>query len=107
MDEKQRIPLWIPGFFLYHVLPDAMEHILGIFRRTGFKAVCCAYMDVSATMALGISRYTVPYRCGSVCLWILQCDADINSPWICYYGSIQASQLVCLLSNGNHDPADL
>ena len=46
-------------------------------------------------------------RRGAVRLRLLQRNADLHRAGADYHGTVQASKLVRILSNGNHDPADL
>ena len=107
MDEKQMVPVWISNILFCNVLPDALEHLSGIFRRSGFKAGCDIAVDLSGSMAVGLSRYTVPRRRSSVFLRFLQCNAYLHCTRSNYYGTVQAPQLVRLLPYGNNDTDDL
>ena len=107
MDEKQMVPLWVSGLLFCHVLCDALEHLSGVCGSTGPKTSCDTAVDFQTALAVGLSRDTVPSRRGAVCLWVLQRDADLHRPWPDHHGAVQTPQLVCLLSHGDHDPADL
>lgn len=101
------VSLWISGFLFYHVLPDAVEYLAGIFQCAGSETGGNSTVDLQGSLALGISRNPPsPRRC-PVCLWILQRHADLHDPWFFHYGFVQASKLVRILSHGDYDPADL
>lgn len=107
VDEEQMVPLWLPGLFLHHVLPDALEYISGFCRSAGPAAGGYAAVDLQGPLAVGVSWDLVPSRCGTVRLWILQRYADIHGPWPYHHGPLQAPQLVRVLSDGHADAADL
>ena len=77
MDEEQRISVWFSGIFLSYVFPDALEYIFSICGNSGFKTDGYSAVDLSGTVALGVSRNDFTGRGGAVCLWILQYYADI------------------------------
>ena len=107
MDEIEGIPVWISDLLFCHVFRDAVEYISGIRRSRGAEAGCHPPVDVQAAVALGISRNAVPSRRGTVCVRLLQCDADLYRSRTDYHDAVQAPQLVCVLPDGDHDPADL
>ena len=47
--------------------------------------------DLQAALAMGISWNTVSPWCGTVCLWILQCDADLHRTRPDHHGPVQTS----------------
>ena len=91
MDEEQVVPLWISGILFRHVLRDALEHLFGVFRSTGLETDSYTSMDLQAALAMGISWNTVSPWCGTVCLWILQCDADLHRTRPDHHGPVQTS----------------
>ncbi len=88
MAKKQMVPLWIPNFLFHHVLPDALEYLSGIFRYTGITAGRHASVDFQAAVALGISWHPVSSRRCTVCLRLLQRDADFHCAWLYYNASL-------------------
>lgn len=101
------VPLRIPDFLFCYVLPDALEYLSGIFRCAGTKTDSQAFVDLQAAMALGISRHPVSPRRRTVCLRLLQRNADFHCAWLYYNASFQTTELVRLLPYGNDDTADL
>lgn len=97
----------LSDFLLCNVFPDALEYIFGVCRSTGFKTGRNASLDIEAAMEMGIPRNAVPSGRCPVCIWVLQCDADIYRAWPDHNGAVQAEKLVCLLPNGYDDTADL
>ena len=90
---KKDIPKWMKsrgfryGFLVFFFLMffQMLWNTYLVFAGTqdsktdGYSAV-----DLSGTVALGISWYLVSCRCGSVCFWFLQCDADFYCAGNCY-----------------------
>ena len=64
-------------------------------------------MDVQAAVALGLSRNAAASGRRTVRFRLLQRNADLHRAGSDHHGSVQAPQLVRLLSDGHHDPADL
>lgn len=107
MDEEQGFPLRLPDLFLHHVLPDALEHLSGVRRRTGSQTGGNASLDVQAAVALGLSRNAAASGHCTIRFRFLQRNADFHCAGADHHGSVQAPQLVCLLSDGHYDTADL
>ena len=107
MDEIKILPIWVFDFLFCNVFPYALEYLSGIRRNTWVKPDSEAALDIQATVALGISRNAVFTGSGTVCLRILQRDAYLNSPGVCYDDFIQTPLLVRVLPHGNNDAADL
>ena len=103
----QMVPLWLPGLFLHHVLPDAMEYLSGVCRDTESQAGGHAALDVQAAVELGLPWNAVSARRCAIRFWLLQRHADLHSSGADYHGAVQAAELVCVLSNGYHDTAHL
>lgn len=107
LDEEQSLSLWLSDLFLRHVFSDVVEHLPG-FRRCGKpQAGGNAAVDIQAPLAMGLSRHPFsPRRC-AVCLRLLQRDAHLYCVGANHHDSVQASQLVRVLPDGNYDPVDL
>ena len=83
---QQVVPLWLPGFFLHNVFPDAVEHVAGVWGRTGLTSGGKAALDDKAAVAVGLSRGNSCSVGGSVFLWLLQHNAHIHRPGNHHYG---------------------
>ena len=82
----ERVPLWLPGFFLHNVFPDAVEHVAGVWGRTGLTSGGKVALDDKAAVAVGLSRGNSCSVGGSVFLWLLQHNAHIHRPGNHHYG---------------------
>ena len=107
MDEVKIFQVRISDFLFCDVLPDALEHLSCIYGNKRLEPNSKAALDIQASMALGISRNAVFAGSSTVCLRILQRNAHIYYTRICYYDFIQATFMVCVLSDGNDDAAHM
>lgn len=107
MDEVKIFQIRISDFLFCNVFPDALEHLFGFRRNKKPESNGKTALDIQASMALGISWNAVFIWSSTVCLRILQRDAYIYCPRLCYYDFIQATFMVCILSDGNDDTIDL
>lgn len=107
MDEIELFPIWIFSFFLYHVFPYAVEHLVSVFRRKKSGRRSYTAVDFPASVALGLSRHPVFGRRGAVRFRLLQCNAYLHRTGIFYHDIIQAPLLVRVLPYGNNDAAYL
>ena len=67
---------------------DALEYLFGFCRSAGLKTSRNTALDIQITLELGISRDTVPSGRCTVCLWLLQRDADFDRAWTDYDGTV-------------------
>ena len=88
MDEKQMVSVWFPDFLFCDVFSDALEYLFGFCRGAGLKTSHNTALDIQITLELGISRDTVPSGRYTVCLWLLQRDADFDRAWTDYDGTV-------------------
>ena len=88
MDEKQMVSVWFPDFLFCDVFSDALEYLFGFCRSAGLKTSRDTALDIQITLELGISRDTVPSGRYTVCLWLLQRDADFDRAWTDYDGTV-------------------
>lgn len=77
MDEIKIFQIRIFDLFLCDVFPDAVEHLFGVCRNQGSEPNGKAALDVEAAVALGVSRDPVLSGRGTVCVRLLQCNADV------------------------------
>ena len=64
-------------------------------------------MDVQASLGVGLYRRQLSRVDCTVCLWLLQRDADVYAAWLGGDGAVQAENLVYLLPDGDDDADDL
>lgn len=107
MDEIQIFQIWLFNLLFCHVFSHALEYLSGICRVTRAGPNSQTALDIQAAVALGLSRNAVFSGRGPVRLWILQRNADFHRSWLDYHDFIQAAILVCVLPDGNNDPANL
>lgn len=107
MDEIKLFPIRISDLLFCDVFPDALEYLSGIFRNQRPEPNGKAALDIQTSVALGVSWNALFTRNSTVCFRILQRDAHIYRAWICYHDFIQATFMVCVLSDGNDDAIDL
>ena len=107
MDEIKIFPIRISNLLFCDVFPDALEYLSGIFRNQRPEPNGKAALDIQTSVELGISWNALFTRNSTVCFRILQCDAHIYRTRLFYYDFIQATFMVCVLSNGNDDAIDL
>ena len=88
VDEKQMVSVWFPDFLFCDVFSDALEYLFGFCRSAGLKTSRNTALDIQITLELGISRDTVPSGRCTVCLWLLQRDADFDRAWTDYDGTV-------------------
>ena len=88
VDEKQMVSVRFPDFLFCDVFSDALEYLFGFCRSAGLKTSRDTALDIQITLELGISRDTVPSGRYTVCLWLLQRDADFDRAWTDYDGTV-------------------
>lgn len=88
VDEKQMVSVRFPDFLFCDVFSDALEYLFGFCRSAGLKTSRNTALDIQITLELGISRNTVPSERCTVCLWLLQRDADFDRAWTDYDGTV-------------------
>ena len=88
VDEKQMVSVRFPDFLFCDVFSDALEYLFGFCRSAGLKTSRNTALDIQITLELGISRNTVPSGRCTVCLWLLQRDADFDRAWTDYDGTV-------------------
>ena len=88
MDEKQMVSVRFPAFLFCDVFPDALEYLFGFCRSAELKTSRNTALDIQIALELGIPRDTVPSGRCTVCLWLLQRDADFYRAWTNYNGNI-------------------
>ena len=88
VDEKQMVSVRFPDFLFCDVFSDALEYLFGFCRSAGLKTSHNTALDIQITLELGISRDTVPSGRCTVCLWLLQRDADFDRAWTDYDGTV-------------------
>ena len=88
MDEKQMVSVRLPDFLFCDVFSDALEYLFGFCRSAGLKTSRNTALDIQITLELGISRDTIPSGRCTVCLWLLQRDADFDRAWTDYDGTV-------------------
>ena len=86
--EKQMVSVRFPDFLFCDVFSDALEYLFGFCRSAGLKTSRNTALDIQITLELGISRNTVPSGRCTVCLWLLQRDADFDRAWTDYDGTV-------------------
>ena len=82
------VSLWFFSLFLNHVPANAVEYMAGIFWCQGAEPGCDSAVDMETALELGLSWDCTPTRSRSVCLWILQRDADLYDPGADHHGSV-------------------
>lgn len=97
LSRKKDIPRWMKSkwfrygfliFFFVMFFSDALEYLFGFCRSAGLKTSHNTALDIQITLELGISRDTVPSGRCTVCLWLLQRDADFDRAWTDYDGTV-------------------
>lgn len=107
MDAIRLFPLWIFKFLLCHVFSDALEYILGICRDKRFKHGGNIAVDVSASVASGLSRHIVFGRRSAICIWFLQRNAYLHDSGFDYHDLMQTTFLVRILPDGDDDAVNM
>ena len=62
VDEKQGLPLWVPGLFLHHVFPDALEYIPGLCGSSGSPAGGLLFALQISWVMVPMGQYTHQLR---------------------------------------------
>ena len=72
------VPVWFSILFLSDVFQHAVEYLPGLGGKPAASAGCDAFVELEASLAMGIPiRYGSALGC-AVCLWILQRHAYLH-----------------------------
>ena len=88
LSRKRDIHAWMKSVLLRHVFPDALEHLAGVLRRKRAETGCDASVDLPGSLALGLPSDRTASGCCPVCLWLLQCHADLHHSGSCHHGTV-------------------
>ena len=107
LDGIQVVPVRISHLFPHYVRCDDFQYIpcCGGCRKSERSAQivldlpCAMGMDIYCGTCTGLDR--------TVCVRILQHDADFHADWADRNGVFQTADMVCFLPDGDHDTDDL
>ena len=98
-----RLSVLLYGYVRQYAVADLSCGCAGrVFARGSNVA-----LDVQGSMGVGLYRRQLSRVGCTVCLWLLQRDADVYAVRLGSNGAIQAENLVHLLPDGDDDADDL
>ena len=101
------VPLRLSVLLYGHVRQYAVADLSCSCAGRVFARGSDAALDVQGSLGVGLYRRQLSGVGCTVCLWLLQRDADIYAVRLGGDGAVQAENLVYLLPDGDDDADDL
>ena len=115
LSRKKDVPTWLKSrYFRYGFL--TFFFVMFFLMLWNTYLVFAGTKDLSTVVTL-LWTFKLPWHWAyhgtlfsdgtAVCLRILQRDAHLHGARLCHHAFVQAALMVCVLSNGHHDTANL